>query len=147
MESTWTTRDLPVLEAIVQKRDAAFGLEVIDLRRLAEDTGFDLEDVARAAVALEDGGLIELQRLMTGGDPGPWLIRDVSGRARQLVGQWPTAEQFADALVGRLEQAAEEESDPGRRSRLQEAARAVGGAARTVVVDVAAAVISKQLGG
>ncbi|MEV6949845.1 hypothetical protein AB0N07_49770 [Streptomyces sp. NPDC051172] len=66
------------------------------------------------------------------------------GRGR---GQRPTAEQFVDEVARRLLAAADAEPDEEGRGRLRELARAEGGVARNVFVDVTAAVITRQKGG
>lgn len=121
-------------------------MSIISLGRIAEESGMELTDVGRAAVALEDGGLIGLRRTLSAGDPSPWIVVEVSGQARQLVGQWPTAEQFTEDLIRGLEAAAEEEPDPERKSRLRAVASSAGTVARSVITDVAAKVITRQLG-
>lgn len=63
-------------------------------------------------------------------------MKRVSGNARRLVGQWPTAEQFVDELAQRLGQAADDEPDEERPSRLRELASSAGDVARNVFVDV-----------
>ncbi|MEU3340675.1 hypothetical protein [Streptomyces sp. NPDC006668] len=145
MQNTWADRDLPVLDAIVQHLDDAAGTEWPYLSDIAEATSLDLKEVTKAAYALESDQLIDLQRSM--GGPDSWTVKSVSGEARRMVGQWPTAEQFVDELVRRLQAAADGEPDEERRGRLRELASAAGGVARNVFVDVTAAVITRQMGG
>ncbi|MFF8406922.1 hypothetical protein ACF06P_35505 [Streptomyces sp. NPDC015684] len=145
MESTWSDRDLPVLDALVTYLDRAAGLEYPELRDIAEVTGLEVIEVGRAALALQSAGLIDLR--MSSGGHGTWHVPAVSGEARRLVGQWPTPEQFVNQVAERLQAAADEETDPERRSRLRELASSAGGMARDVFVDVATAVISRQMGG
>lgn len=80
------------------------------------------------------------------GGAASWHVTAVSGEARRLVGQWPTAEQFVDEVARRLRDAANEEPDPERRGRLRELASSAGDVARNVFVDVATSVISRQMG-
>lgn len=145
MENTWASRDLPVLEAIVQFLDEKIGFEMPELSDISERTGIPVEDVGRAAQALKSDGLINLQ-YVGGSNVGGWFVREVSGNARRLVGQWPTAEQFVDEVAQRLQNAADDEADPERQSRLRELASSAGDVARNVFVDVASAVISRQMG-
>lgn len=125
--------------------DDAAGRSWPELSDIAETTGMDQTEVTKAALALESDHLIVLTRGF--GGPENWDVKSVSGEARRLVGQWPTAEQFVDELVRRLQTAADEEPDAERRSRLRELASSAGGAARGVFVDVTAAVITRQMGG
>ena len=145
MENTWASRDLPVLDAIVKYLDDAAGMSYPQLRDIAEVTGLEVADVGKAALALQSDLLIDLG--MTAGGPGSWHVSGVTGEARRLVGQWPTADQFVDEVVRRLQAAADGEPDEERRGRLRELASAAGGVARNVFVDVTAAVITRQMGG
>ncbi|MGX1254237.1 DNA-binding transcriptional regulator YhcF (GntR family) [Streptomyces ambofaciens] len=144
MENTWADRDLPVLDAIVRYLDQAAGASLPELRDIAEQTDLEIVEVGKAALALESDRLIEIGK--TAGGHGTWYVKRVSGEARRLVGQWPTAEQFVDELAQRLQAAADEEPDPERRGRLRELASSAGDVARNVFVDVATSVISRQMG-
>ncbi|MEJ8644529.1 hypothetical protein WKI68_30930 [Streptomyces sp. MS1.HAVA.3] len=144
MESTWGERDLPVLNALVQQLDDAGGASFPELWDITEETGLEVPEITKAAIALDSAGYIELSR--TGGSTGAWFVKGVSKEARLAVGQWPTAEQLLDTLVQRLGEAAEQETDPEQRSRLREAAGTAGGAARSIFVDVLSSVIAKSMG-
>lgn len=145
MENTWANRDLPVLDAIVKYLDEAAGAAFPELRDIADLTNLPIADVGKAALALESDHLIELGK--NAGGHGTWYAKQVSGDARRLVGQWPTAEQFVDEVAQRLRDAADEEPDPERRGRLRELASSAGDVARNVFVDVTSAVITRQMGG
>lgn len=144
MDSTWVSRDLPVLNAMVKYLDDAAGASMPELRDIAEITELEVVEVGKAALALESDGLVELGK--TSGGHGTWYVRRVAGEARRLVGQWPSAEQFVDEVAQRLQAAADEEPDPERRGRLRELASSAGDVARSVFVDVTASVISRQMG-
>ncbi|GLP64355.1 hypothetical protein TUSST3_09750 [Streptomyces sp. TUS-ST3] len=144
MENTWASRDLPVLNAAVKYLDDAAGASFPELRDLAELAQLEVSDVSKAALALESDHLLELGK--SSGGVGTWYVKQVSGNARRLVGQWPTAEQFVDEVAQRLQAAADEEPDPERRGRLRELASSAGDVARNVFVDVATSVISRQMG-
>ncbi|MER5763833.1 hypothetical protein [Streptomyces sp. NPDC002082] len=144
MESTWGERDLPVLNALVQHLDDAGGASFPELWDIVEETGLEVSEITKAALALDSAGYIELSR--TGGSTGAWFVKRVSKEARLAVGQWPTAEQLLDTLVQRLGEAAEQETDPEQQSRLREAAGTAGGAARNIFVDVLSSVIAKSMG-
>ncbi|WP_328631952.1 hypothetical protein [Streptomyces sp. NBC_00356] len=144
MENTWAARDLPVLDAIVKYLDDAAGAAFPELRDIAEIANVDVTDAGKAALALESDALITLGK--TAGGLGTWYVKTVTGDARRLVGQWPTAEQFVDEVAQRLSDAADAEADPERRGKLRELASSAGDVARNVFVDVTSAVISKQMG-
>jgi hypothetical protein len=76
VEDTWFRRDLPVLDAIVTSLDKAAGRAFPQLEEIAQSTGLDLQDVSRAAQAL-DGVYIDLQKRM-----GPRAI-GMSARCRR----------------------------------------------------------------
>jgi len=126
--------------------DESMGMSFPTLDEVAERAGVELVAVGRAAIALDSAGLITLRRVMSGGDPAPWFVTEVSAQARRWVGQWPSAERIVDTLVRRLSEEADSEPEEQRRSRLREAATTAGGAARGVLVEVLSSVIAKQLG-
>ena len=141
MEDTWTTRELPVLQAIV----AAFedpdqlGLRIWDVIKLC---GLPERDVQLALRALWEASppFIEAARPpeeMT----YPIHIFGVTERARRAVGQWPTPENLVARLVEGFNAAADQEPDPVRKKRLREAAGVLGETARGVATEVIAKVI------
>lgn len=139
------SRDLPVLAAIVQWRDdnpMGIGPSFGDLAGL---TGFDGVDVLRAIRTL-DGTFIGVQILGGGGDLTSSFVTDVTGAARQAVGQWPSGESLVQQLVSGLRAAELSESDPVQKGRLRAAVDALSGVARDVVVDVAASVVAHSIG-
>ena len=138
-------RDLPVLDAIVRLRDAKPLNPGPTYSELANDTGLDLEDVTRAAASLE-GSFVEVAKTMAGGFTGNWRITDISPNARQVVGQWPTADTFADRLIQVLREEEGQASTPERQSKIRAALDALGGLGRDVLIDVSAKVISGSMG-
>ena len=143
MESTWETRDLPVLDAIVRYYDEQDGPEIPDVETFAKLTGMDPGQVARAVRALSPrfiktgpslGGLIDV------------AIMGVTDEARQAVGQWPTPESLADRIVVALLEAADREPDERKRTKLRAAADALGGFSRDLLVNVIANVATKPIG-
>jgi hypothetical protein len=143
VESTWETRDLPVLDAIVRYYDEQDGPEIPDVETFAKLTGMDPGQVARAVRALSPrfiktgpslGGLIDV------------AIMGVTDEARQAVGQWPTPESLADRIVVALLEAADREPDERKRTKLRAAADALGGFSRDLLVNVIANVATKPIG-
>ena len=144
MESTWESRELPVLDAAVRYLDEHAGQMFPRVHELAEMTGLPEEDVYRALVALE-GSFVGLRKYM-----GPirlTAVQEVYSEARTAVGQWPTPESLADRLVQAMAAAAEREPDEEKRGRLRSTASWLGSAGRDVLVDVTAAVVNRQIGG
>lgn len=78
MENTWASRDLPVLNAMVQYLDDAAGAMIPELRDIAEITGLEVIEVGKAALALESDGLVELGK--TAGGHGTWSVRRVAAK-------------------------------------------------------------------
>ena len=143
VEDTWFRRDLPVLDAIVTSLDKAAGRAFPQLEEIAQSTGLDLQDVSRAAQAL-DGVYIDLQKRM--GPPGHWHVRAVSPEARAATGQWPTAETLAARIIKALEDSAAAEPDIEKRGRLRSAASALRDTAKDVGTNVLTAVILRSTG-
>ena len=140
MESTWETRDLPVLEAAVRLLDEYAESALPDLGDLCEATGLDNDSVHRALAALQ-GEYLAYER--GGGDGRFTHVKSVTAQARRIVGQWPTPEALVDRLVAALDKAAEQEPNDERRSKLRTVSAALGGAVRDVAVEVAATVVSR----
>jgi len=144
VEETWTSSDLPVLEAVVHAKDARFlDPEILTGADIASATGLDEEDVGRSLLRLKDE-YIELRRVP--GRPSNWLIQDVTPAARRVVGQWPSPDALVDRFIGALNAAADQEADPERQSKFRQASAFVGGIARDIFVEVAAAVITGRTG-
>lgn len=133
MEDTWTTRELPVLDAVVRYFDGEFDGVIPSAQTFADRLGMDPEQVARAVMALAPTYLV-LARTM--GGPESLGIQGVTDEARRAVGQWPTAEGIVDRLAQGLLDAAEHEPDEQKRSRLRSIAEGLRGFARDVAVGV-----------
>ena len=143
MESTWETRDLPVLDAIVRYYDEDDSAQIPDVQTFAEITGMDPSQVARAVRALSP------RFIKTGPSMGGLMdvaIMGVTDEARQVVGQWPSPEVWVDRLAEALREAAEREPDPERRGRLRAMAEGLGGFARDVAVGVLSGGITQSMG-
>ena len=143
MESTWETRDLRVLDAIVRYFDEQDGPEIPDVETFAKLTGMDPGQVGRAVRALSP------RFIKTGPALGGLTVVPIMGvtdEARQVVGQWPSPEVWVDRLVQALREAAERESDPEKKGRLRAMAEGLGGFARDVAVGVLSGGITRGMG-
>jgi hypothetical protein len=142
MEDTWASRELPVLEAVVSQVDevAATG-GYPEAEDVADRTGMPLADVLTALNAL-DGDFIALHRSV---DPSGWYVTSVTSLARRSVGQWPTGENLIGRLTAGLAQAAEQEEDPERKKKLMLVARELGGAVKTIAINVATEMLEHRL--
>jgi hypothetical protein len=142
MESTWETRDLPVLDAVVRYFDEHDGSEIPDVKIFAKLTGMDPSQVVRAVRALSP------RFIKTQGTLGGIMhvaIIGITDEARERVGQWPTPEAVADRIVAALLEAAEREPDEGKRSGLRAAAETLGSFGRDLLINVAANVATKPI--
>ncbi len=144
MEDTWLSRDLPVLDTVVGLLDEGnFAVTVADV---AGQTGFDTKTVDRALNALESQYVVKYQKMMTGGIPDSWYVTEVTASARRVVGQWPTAESLAERLAAAFSEAADEEQDPERKSRLRQLASFLGDTGKDLAAEIIAKVILRQSG-
>ena len=144
MTETWSSRDLPVLRAIVDIYEAtgsAMGPDAI-----ASATGFEGGKVPAALRALdseEPPFVTKLERVMTG---DIIFVGAPTGHARRAIGAWPTPESIADRLVSALDEAAEREPDPERKGWLRKTAGYLGNAGRDLAVEIGATAINRQMG-
>lgn len=138
MEDTWAGRDLPVLDATVGLLEDSYMVTVSDI---AERTGLELSEVARALEAL-DPTYVDFRKTETGGDPRFWYVLKATPEARREVGQWPTPASLIARLAGGLGAAAEQERDPDRKSLLTHTAGLLGETLRDVAVEVAARILT-----
>ena len=143
VEDTWTSRDLPVLDATVALLEQSFMVTVTDI---AARTGFEPAVVAAALGAL-DPGYVDFRKTTTGGDPRFWYVYKATPEARRAVGQWPTAEALASRLAEELTAAAATEPDAERKALLTYAARLIGDTLRDVTVRAAGNVLGPPFGG
>lgn len=144
MDSTWETRDLPVLNAVVRLLDS--GEYVAYVRDIAAETGLEPETVVRALDALEGPYVRDFIKLATGGDPNPWRVEKVTPDARRVVGQWPTAESLVARMAAAFNEAAADETDSERKTRLRQVAAFLAGTGQEVATDVLAKVILHPFG-
>lgn len=88
MANTWASRDLPVLRVVVRRLDEN-GAYAVTVAEISDEIGIDMEVVAKSLDALNGPYVTMYQKLLTGGDPGPWFVTEVAPAARRAVGQWP----------------------------------------------------------
>lgn len=144
MEDTWTSRNLPVLTAIVEVHERTGRPMHPD--EIVQQSGLTADTVGAAlrALATEEPPFIsDIQRRASGGVA---LVGTPTGHARRAVGVWPTAETIADRLVGALDEAAEREPDEERKGFLRKAAAYLGNAGRDLAVEIGATAINRQMG-
>jgi DNA-binding MarR family transcriptional regulator len=144
VDDTWFSRDLPVLEAAVRLNDADpyVGPTVRDI---AADTGVDSDAVMRALKALEHTGYVEVRWMMSGG--GSSRVSAVDERARRIAGAWPSAEDLADRILAVLDERIEHAGDDEERSKWSKIRAGVLSAGRDFLVELSAAVLTRQIPG
>lgn len=131
MESTWASRDLPVLTAVVELWEETFpSTSSIGRLEVVQRTGLANDDVDRAISALIEAGYLEWVPNRGGDRIYSWRITGISSGARRLVGQWPSPEELVKQIVSALEVAAENEPDAEKRSKLKSAASSIGSFAK-----------------
>ncbi len=144
MEETWYSRDLPVLDTVVQLLDESPGGSLLG-EQIVKRAGMDPADVERAVWALSPQYVILGQQLAAEGGIDTQLVDGVTAEARRIVGQWPTGESLVDQLAAGIEQAAEKEADPEQKRRLHTVARELGGAAKAIAINVASEILEYRL--
>jgi hypothetical protein len=143
VEDTWTSRDLPVLEAVVRLLDE--GARHVWVRDIAGATGLEPVDVGRAFRALEGPFIDDVVPMPGLVSPNDWAVSSVTAEARYAVGQWPTPESLVERLADAFNEAADRESDEKRRGRIREIAGMLTGSLREFAVGVAAEVVARKI--
>jgi hypothetical protein len=130
MDDTWTSRDLPVLKAVVEIYDTT-GKTVISPGEIAAKAGFDQETTERAIRALYRQPYLEPGHISWSGHTD--AVGPPTGEALRVAGQWPTAENMLERLIAALEAAGDDETvaEP-ERSKLKQIALGLRGAAYQV---------------
>ncbi len=141
VSKTWFSRELPVLEAIVEAFDDP-ARHKMSLDEIQDATGFSAEEVQRALAQLDraEPRYLNTQRASQVGYP--IMVNGITQRALTEAGQWPDPEQWVDRLVEALQRSAKQEPDADKRSKLRQAATVLGGMARDIVVAVASGQIT-----
>ena len=80
------------------------------------------------------------------GPVGSWRFTKVTAETGRAVGQWPTAETLADRLPAAFSEAADDEPDPERKSRLRQIVGFLTETGKDVAAEVLAKVILPQAG-
>lgn len=138
MDSTWESRDLPVLEAVVEACDSEVHA---DPAAIARATGLEYTQVQRALRALNaEHPPLFTARTQANGDI--YIVVGATGEARRRVGAWPTPEGLAARILEDLNDAAERTTDPEKRTRLREAGKALGNLGQSALAGVISNVLT-----
>jgi hypothetical protein len=135
MDQTWTGRELPALQAIVEYFDDPHaGGAGLTRQGAAELASMDEDTFTRALAKLAKADPPFLDIVTVAEDLVPIRITGVTERALVATGQWPSPEGLVADLVDSLERAALAEQEPERKSKLGAAAIILGGVAKDVAV-------------
>jgi hypothetical protein len=100
-----------------------------------------MKTVDRALHALSGPYVGEYKKLMTGRIPDSWYVTEVTPEARRAAGQWPTAESLTARQAEGFSEAAEEETDPERKSRPRQLGSFLAETRKDIVAEVIAKVV------
>jgi hypothetical protein len=140
---TWTTRELPVLRALVEMlEDPARWMVRID--ELPGATGLSMTEVQQTLRALSTARPAYITAGGAEQDTWPSIVSEVSERARRAVGQWPASDNAADVLIAALERAADSEPDEERKSGLRKTAGFLASTGKEVLIRVMTQVGSQE---
>ncbi len=139
---TWATRELPILRAALRRIDA--GEDLPTLEDIRAEAGLDVVQMRAGLMALDGAwpAYLEVTHYLGGAGVVGGHVSAVRERARRELGTWPSAEALVDRLGAAFAQAADNETDPQRKSLLRTGGEAVALFGR----DVAVGVIAAQLG-
>jgi hypothetical protein len=145
MSSTWETRDLPVLRAIVEIEDETG--EYVQVGDISERTGLDETQVQRAVGALsrEYPRLISVIDASSAAATFYMAAGHATGEARRKVGTWPTPESLADRIVAALEDTASNGETEEERTRAQKMLDGAKGVGKGVLTGVIVKALSGEL--
>lgn len=142
LEDVWTSRDFPVLVEAARLLDRGDG--PVSSAPIVEATELTQSQVFAAFDALTPSYLTGESYDSLGGR-GDVFFAGITERGRRAVGLWPSGESV-DALVDALRKAEDATDDAEEKTLLRRAAGAVGSVSRDIMVDVIAAVVSRQSG-
>lgn len=145
MESTWETRELPLLAAAVEWFDDP-DANIMNMPDIIERSGLSEDDVKRALRRLDSATPPYFEGVETAEFIYPVALSRVTERALREVGAWPTPESLADRIVSELNRAADEEDDPEKQGRIRRLAAWFGGAGRDVLVEVVGVSVARSTG-
>jgi hypothetical protein len=147
VESTWAARDLPVLVSAYRRFEAGERNDLTQMEAMRQELSLSYLDFVAAMEALAgaDPPYIEVETAggWNGERAGSGYVSAISERARRELGAWPSGDSLVEQLAAALSRAADEEREPGRKSRLREAADVLSGMARDIAVNVLSAKIGQ----
>jgi len=138
LDDVWTTRDYPMLLAIMKHVET----KELPLQSYELDIDLDDEDRRRALKALEARGLIVATYR------GDWAdgVKSVDGRAYIFTGLHPDGDDVRERLVSLLEQLADKTDDEEEASKIKQAAKQFGLFSRDTAAGFLSAIASGAIG-
>jgi hypothetical protein len=136
VESTWESREIPVLSAVVEllaEPDRVFG--GVSVAEVAQRTELPVDSVFASLQTLGDD-YVQIRYVLAGGDLGRQRVTGVTSEARRAVGQWPSADAVLKNLMANLAEAEQREQDPERKTKLRSVLDALAGVSRDVLTEV-----------
>jgi hypothetical protein len=144
---TWTSRELAVLGALVDKfeNDDESHMTGVSVGALVVATGFAKADVEKALRTLDRASPPYMEGHHVNELPYPVTITAVTERALRAVGQWPASDDAAEAIIAALTEAAESEPDEEKRSGLRRTAAFLGGAGKEIFYRILTSAASGEI--
>ncbi|GAB2740528.1 hypothetical protein [Amycolatopsis magusensis] len=146
MHDTWTTRDLPVLQAVVDAFEHNRRRQLPDVPDLVTATGFAVDVVLKALDAL-DGEYLSLHQHGLADDPANVWVEKIYPQARRATGRWPSPEHHAEALLQALRDLAEDAPDAETRGKAKKVRAALGDGGQKFLVEPISSVGAKMITG
>lgn len=141
MRDLWTTHDLPVLCAYVERET-----EGADLLNAADDVatalGLSDDELDRALARLEQAHYVTTVATFDGA-----FVETVTERGLREAAAWPSEQTALERMIAALDAIAEHSQDDDARSKAQKFASWLRSSGTTVGLSVASSVITGQLPG
>jgi hypothetical protein len=145
-EDTWNTRDLPVLQAIVDIYEDS-GTYLTRATGIERRTGLDHDTVQRALRRLNSQPSF-FEKVVEASGGQVIMVGPPTADALRIAGAWPSPEQLLQRLITALEVAAEDDArGPEERSKLRQAASYLGSFATQVAIGALGGAGGNVLGG
>lgn len=141
MPERWRSRDLPVLRWIVEQFDDP-SADFVDNHAIATALDISADEASAAVANLERGGFVRATWSFGAG----CNVDNITERALRESGTWPDEQSIADQLLWILEQKVEQATSSDERTKWSRVRDSIAGAGRDVAVELAAAILSKQMG-
>ena len=144
-EKTWATRELPVLDWLVQYFDEPDARAIL-LTDITEAMAWEEADVTRALARLAKAQPAYITWPDIAETDVPQYVTGVTERALTATQAWPSAESAADSMLAALRDAIDRTDDPEEKTKLQRLLAAAGSVGTSVLGGVLTAASTTGLG-